>query len=106
MESNPVKSLFLRCISDLQLFPPPPPHIPHTIHTTHTSPPHTPHTPYSGVFVMEYCGEVCTPADFEQRKKDYVKEKRRHYYFMSLKTDQVYRTSQYMYIVSVLLVYC
>ena len=38
---------------------------------------------------MEYCGEVCTPAEFEQRKKDYVLEKRRHYYFMSLKTDQV-----------------
>ena len=38
---------------------------------------------------MEYCGEVCTPAEFEQRKKDYVVEKRRHYYFMSLKTDEV-----------------
>ena len=38
---------------------------------------------------MEYCGEVCTPADFEQRKLDYVQEKRRHYYFMSLKTDEV-----------------
>lgn len=38
---------------------------------------------------MEYCGEVCTTADFEQRKIDYSKEKRRHYYFMSLKTDEV-----------------
>lgn len=38
---------------------------------------------------MEYCGEVCTPAEFEERKKDYVVEKRRHYYFMSLKTDEV-----------------
>ena len=43
----------------------------------------------SGCFVMEYCGEVCTPAEFEQRKKEYVVEKRRHYYFMSLKTDEV-----------------
>ncbi len=42
-----------------------------------------------GTFVMEYCGEVCTTADFEQRKIDYSKEKRRHYYFMSLKTDEV-----------------
>ena len=40
-------------------------------------------------FVMEYCGEVCTSAEFEQRKKEYVMEKRRHYYFMSLKTDEV-----------------
>ena len=71
-------------------------------------PPHTPHTPCSGVFVMEYCGEVCTPADFEQRKKDYVKEKRRHYYFMSLKTDQVEQEHPLhtCYIVGKLLVYC
>jgi len=38
---------------------------------------------------MEYCGEVCTSGDFELRKKEYVKDKRRHYYFMSLKTDEV-----------------
>ena len=38
---------------------------------------------------MEYCGEVCTHADFEQRKLEYSKEKRRHYYFMSLKADEV-----------------
>ncbi len=38
---------------------------------------------------MEYCGEVCTPAEFEDRKKEYVVDKRRHYYFMSLKTDEV-----------------
>ena len=38
---------------------------------------------------MEYCGEVCSPADFEKRKIEYVKEKRRHYYFMSLTTDEV-----------------
>lgn len=41
--------------------------------------------------MLEYCGEVCTLADFEQRKMEYSKEKRRHYYFMSLKADQVYR---------------
>ena len=38
---------------------------------------------------MEYCGEVCTSTDFELRKIEYSKEKRRHYYFMSLKTDEV-----------------
>jgi len=43
----------------------------------------------SGVFTMEYCGEVCTSGDFELRKKEYVKDKRRHYYFMSLKTDEI-----------------
>ena len=40
-------------------------------------------------FVMEYCGEICTPEEFECRRKDYEKDKRRHYYFMSLKTDEV-----------------
>lgn len=44
---------------------------------------------FRGRFVMEYCGDVCTLADFEQRKVEYSKEKRRHYYFMSLKSDQV-----------------
>ena len=38
---------------------------------------------------MEYCGEVCTHKDFEARKLEYIKEKRRHYYFMSLTTDEV-----------------
>ncbi len=45
---------------------------------------------FSGHFVMEYCGEVCTSTDFEARKVEYVKEKRRHYYFMSLKADEVH----------------
>ena len=38
---------------------------------------------------MEYCGEVCSLAEFEERKKVYSMEKRRHYYFMSLKADDV-----------------
>ena len=38
---------------------------------------------------MEYCGEVCTHKDFEARKLEYMKDKRRHYYFMSLTTDEV-----------------
>ena len=38
---------------------------------------------------MEYCGEVITPVQFEERKKQYTIEKRRHYYFMSLRTDEV-----------------
>ena len=38
---------------------------------------------------MEYCGEVCTHTDFEARKLEYMKDKRRHYYFMSLTTDEV-----------------
>ena len=40
-------------------------------------------------FVMEYCGEVCSLEEFEERKKVYSMEKRRHYYFMSLKADDV-----------------
>ena len=43
----------------------------------------------SDTFVMEYCGEVCTPEEFEHRKMEYRIEKRRHYYFMSLHTDEV-----------------
>ena len=42
-----------------------------------------------GAFVMEYCGEVISPVQFEERKKQYTIEKRRHYYFMSLRTDEV-----------------
>ena len=38
---------------------------------------------------MEYCGEVCTLEEFEVRRKEYEKDKRRHYYFMSLKADEV-----------------
>ncbi len=44
---------------------------------------------------MEYCGEVCTLTDFEARKVEYVRVKRRHYYFMSLRTDEV-RSASYM----------
>jgi hypothetical protein len=40
-------------------------------------------------FVMEYCGEVCTPEEFEIRRGRYECDKRRHYYFMSLKTDEI-----------------
>lgn len=40
---------------------------------------------------MEYCGEVCTPEEFELRRREYEQNKRRHYYFMSLKTDEVLR---------------
>ena len=38
---------------------------------------------------MEYCGEVISPVEFEERKKQYTTEKRRHYYFMSLRSDEV-----------------
>ena len=40
-------------------------------------------------FVMEYCGEVCTHEEFAQRKVNYQRTGRRHYYFMSLKSDEV-----------------
>ena len=43
----------------------------------------------SDSFIMEYCGEVCTAEEFVRRKKEYHKEMRRHYYFMSLKSDEV-----------------
>ena len=42
---------------------------------------------------MEYCGEVISPVEFEERKKLYTVEKRRHYYFMSLRSDEVYTVS-------------
>jgi len=41
------------------------------------------------MFIMEYCGEVCSLAEFEERKRVYSMEKRRHYYFMTLKADDV-----------------
>ena len=44
---------------------------------------------FSDSFVMEYCGEVCTTEEFVKRKREYHKERRRHYYFMSLKSDEV-----------------
>lgn len=47
-----------------------------------------------GAFVMEYCGEVISPVQFEERKKQYTNEKRRHYYFMSLRSDEVHYLKQ------------
>ena len=44
---------------------------------------------FSYSFVMEYCGEVCSLEEFELRRNQYEKDSRRHYYFMSLKTDEV-----------------
>ncbi|CAA9998875.1 unnamed protein product, partial [Nesidiocoris tenuis] len=43
----------------------------------------------SGEFLMEYVGEVIDPKEFRRRAKDYSKEKNRHFYFMSLKSDSI-----------------
>lgn len=38
---------------------------------------------------MEYCGEVMGYEEFEKRVETYDKENRQHYYFMTLKADEV-----------------
>ncbi|CAD6227546.1 GSCOCG00001229001-RA-CDS [Cotesia congregata] len=43
----------------------------------------------AGEFIMEYVGEVVDPKDFRKRAKEYSKDKNKHYYFMSLKSDQI-----------------
>lgn len=40
-------------------------------------------------FVMEYCGEVMDYRDFQERAERYDKENRRHYYFMTLRADEI-----------------
>ena len=38
---------------------------------------------------MEYCGEVINYKDFQERAECYDRENRRHYYFMTLRADEV-----------------
>lgn len=45
--------------------------------------------PYRNQFVMEYCGEVMDYRDFQDRAEQYDRENRRHYYFMTLRADEV-----------------
>lgn len=40
-------------------------------------------------FVMEYCGEVMDYRDFQERAELYDRENRRHYYFMTLRADEI-----------------
>ncbi|KAL6602158.1 SET domain-containing protein [Neocallimastix californiae] len=42
-----------------------------------------------GQFVMEYAGEIITYSDFLQRTQEYSKEGLKHFYFMSLKKDEM-----------------
>ncbi|KAI9319832.1 hypothetical protein BX666DRAFT_1853288, partial [Dichotomocladium elegans] len=43
----------------------------------------------SNAFVMEYIGEVITHAEFVRRTQVYEEEGLKHYYFMTLKTDEI-----------------
>lgn len=46
--------------------------------------------PYSrNTFVLEYCGEVLDHKEFKTRVKEYARNKNIHYYFMSLKNNEV-----------------
>ena len=38
---------------------------------------------------LEYCGEVTNYKDFQERAECYDGENRRHYYFMTLRADEV-----------------
>lgn len=40
-------------------------------------------------FVLEYCGEVLDHKEFKTRVKEYARNKNIHYYFMSLKNNEV-----------------
>jgi len=46
---------------------------------------------------MEYCGEVMNYKDFQERAERYDRENRRHYYFMTLRADEVNCTTCYVY---------
>ncbi len=41
---------------------------------------------------MEYSGEIITYNDFKKRTQEYSQEGLKHFYFMSLKKDEVSRT--------------
>eukprot|EP00794_Sanderia_malayensis_P017709 gene17709-19478_t len=42
-----------------------------------------------GSFVIEYCGEVVNYAEFMKRTETYDQEGRKHYYFMTLKANEI-----------------
>lgn len=48
----------------------------------------------SGMFVMEYVGEVLDQRDFKKRVKEYAYDKQRHYYFMALRADEIIDATQ------------
>ncbi|KAF7732537.1 histone methyltransferase set2 [Apophysomyces ossiformis] len=43
----------------------------------------------SNAFIMEYLGEVIPHSEFIQRTRNYEREGLKHYYFMTLKTDEI-----------------
>jgi SET domain-containing protein len=40
-------------------------------------------------FIIEYCGEVISESQFQKRKKEYHRAGISHFYFMSLKSNEV-----------------
>lgn len=44
---------------------------------------------FRNTFVLEYCGEVLDHKEFKTRVKEYARNKNIHYYFMSLKNNEV-----------------
>ncbi|XP_028326057.1 histone-lysine N-methyltransferase SETD2 isoform X2 [Gouania willdenowi] len=45
-------------------------------------------------FVLEYCGEVLDHKEFKTRVKEYARNKNIHYYFMSLKNNEIIDATQ------------
>uniref|UniRef100_A0AAQ5Z0M2 [histone H3]-lysine(36) N-trimethyltransferase n=1 Tax=Amphiprion ocellaris TaxID=80972 RepID=A0AAQ5Z0M2_AMPOC len=43
----------------------------------------------ANTFVLEYCGEVLDHKEFKTRVKEYARNKNIHYYFMSLKNNEI-----------------
>lgn len=53
-------------------------------------------------FVLEYCGEVLDHKEFKTRVKEYARNKNIHYYFMSLKNNEVSeKLAQFMIFITV-----
>lgn len=44
---------------------------------------------YRNSFIMEYIGEVIPQTEFIRRTREYDAEGFKHYYFMTLKNDEV-----------------
>jgi hypothetical protein len=52
---------------------------------------------YSGQFVIEYVGEVINYKEFRRRFENYSGRGHKHFYLMSLSSDQVCRAIEQMY---------
>ena len=50
---------------------------------------HTPRNRYSGQFIIEYVGESIDHKEFKRRFDEYNEQGHKHFYFMTLSSDEV-----------------